>query len=195
MSTASQETRIASQSAAPQSAAPQSAAPRSTAPQSAASIVEEALGTLFRQVRSSWKTAALAIDPELTPIGYKILASLVHGGPAASRSLGETLAIDKSVMSRQVRALEELGLASSHADPLDGRARILTATPDAIRRVMASRSHSQALLEERLQEWTPAELQLFAELVNRISVITADHNAADHHAAAQESALPDETQR
>lgn len=141
--------------------------------------VEEELGTLFRRARSMWKESAAAIHPDLQPIGYKILASLVNSGPAHAGALAELLAIDKSVMSRQVRTLEELDLAVSTPDPADGRARILSPTPLARERIGVVRATNQALLNQRLHEWTPEELQHFAEMLGRLAETPVPRIARD----------------
>lgn len=139
----------------------------------AVAALEESLGTLFRRVRSSWKEAAAAIAPGLQPIGYKILSALVHSGPTPSGALGEALAVDKSVMSRQVRTLEELGLVASHPDPSDGRARILEPTDLAVERLRSVRSTSRAALEQRLDEWSTDEITRFAALLEHLAAPTA----------------------
>jgi DNA-binding MarR family transcriptional regulator len=144
-------------------------APASLGHAEAVTAVEESLGTLFRRVRSAWKDGAASIDSSLQPIGYKILSALVHVGPVQSGWLAENLAVDKSVMSRQVHALEELGLVVSHPHPDDRRARILEPTPLAVERIQSARSAQRMLFQERLAKWDPAHLTLLAELLDTLS--------------------------
>lgn len=135
----------------------------------AVASVEEQLGTLFRRARSLWKDAAAAVHPDLQPVGYKVLSALVTAGAAQTGALCDGLSIDKSVMSRQVRTLEEFGLVEVRPDPADGRARILEATPAGVASITAVRSGNQALLNEQLREWSPEELRMFAELLGRLA--------------------------
>ncbi len=63
--------------------------------------------------------------------GYKLLTFIDRAGSASAHELAERFEMDKSVVSRQVRMLEELGLIASVPDERDGRLRVLTATPAA----------------------------------------------------------------
>jgi DNA-binding MarR family transcriptional regulator len=130
--------------------------------------VEQSLALLVRRVRTSWKEAAASIHEDLQPMGYKILSALVHAGATQPGTLAESLAVDKSVMSRQVRVLESLGLVVAHPDPSDGRARILEPTPRAVEHISSLRSAYREDLHERLSGFTPAELRLFADLLRRL---------------------------
>jgi DNA-binding MarR family transcriptional regulator len=124
--------------------APAPAAPATrTAGDDEIAAVEEQLRSLFVRVRAVWKEAAAAVHPDLQPVGYKILSAVVRRGPMHAGAIAEALEIDKSVVSRQVRHLEALGLATSLPDPNDGRARIIEPTPVAIERVGRRSSRMQ----------------------------------------------------
>ena len=103
----------------------------------AVAAVEQQMSALFNRVRSSWKDQAVAVHPDLQPVGFKILAQLVRGGPSHAGVLADLLQTDKSIVSRQVRIMEGLGLVESREDPADGRARVLAATPLALEKVNA----------------------------------------------------------
>lgn len=137
--------------------------------------VEQQFGRLFHRVRANWKRYAAQLHPDLQPLGYKVVSTLVSRGPAHAGALAEELHTDKSVLSRQVRILEELGLIESRVDERDARARLLAATPVAIERVNAIRRENQAELRERLGTWEPQEIEKFAELLGRLS----DSDAGD----------------
>src|SRR4029453_4912821 len=87
--------------------------------------VEEQLRLLFVRARALWKEAAAAVPPELQPVGYKILSAIVHRGRMHAGAIADVLEIDKSVVSRQVKNLEPLGLAQSVTAPHAGRARAM----------------------------------------------------------------------
>ena len=130
--------------------------------------VEQQFGRLFIRVRSTWKRSAAKLHPDLQPMGFKIMSTLVARGPAHAGALAEELHTDKSVLSRQVRVLEGLGLIESRVDEHDARARLLAATPIAIERVNAVARDNQAELRERLVAWEPWEIEKFAELLGRL---------------------------
>ncbi len=104
---------------------------------------------------------ARTVHPDLQPMSYLLLARLAEAGPMRSSALAETFGIDKGAISRQVRHLDELGLLQKSADPDDGRATLLAASPDAELRLAEVRRRRRALLDERLHDWSEADLSGF----------------------------------
>lgn len=131
--------------------------------------VEAQLGVLFSRVRTIWKEGAQRVHPDLQPVAYKLLATLVRSGSCHAGALADMLATDKSVISRQVKFMEELGLIESAPDPADGRARILTATPKAVEKITAIQETNQARVRAKLGDWTPEDLSHFAALLARLA--------------------------
>ncbi|MEI5583645.1 MULTISPECIES: MarR family winged helix-turn-helix transcriptional regulator [unclassified Agromyces] len=142
--------------------------------------VEEQLRALFVRVRAVWKEAAAAVHPELQPVGYKILSAVVRRGPMHAGAIAESLEIDKSVVSRQLKQLEALGLARSLPDPDDGRARIIEPTPVAVERVGQRSSRMQQQLYAKLRDWPADDVDELARLLARLSGdVLGDRDAAD----------------
>lgn len=127
--------------------------------------VEHELGRLFARIRVGWREAAATVHPDLQPLGYQVLTSILAGRATTAGALIERLQTDKSAVSRQVRQLEQLGLVESIPDPEDRRARMLVATPLAEERVALARSRYEGRIGERLRGWTAADLDHFANLV------------------------------
>ena len=132
--------------------------------------VEEQLGVLFSRARPIFKENAARIHPELRPVGYKILSTIVRLGETNASVLADMLETDKAVVSRQVRMLEEADLVVSRADANDGRARVLSATPEVIERITAVRGQQQDRLRERLRSRPEHEVREFAAMLHLISV-------------------------
>ncbi|MDR6905240.1 DNA-binding MarR family transcriptional regulator [Agromyces sp. 3263] len=130
--------------------------------------VEEQLRRLFGRVRLVWKEAAAAVHPDLQPVGYKILSALVRRGRMHAGAIAEVFEIDKSVVSRQVKHLESLGLARVVADPDDGRARFVEATDEAIASVEQKGSRMQQRLYARLRTWSGDDVETLATLLGRL---------------------------
>ncbi|GAA1523502.1 DNA-binding MarR family transcriptional regulator [Agromyces terreus] len=130
--------------------------------------VEEQMGLLFNRARLVWKEAAQKVHPDLQPAAYKLLSTIVRLGSANAHVLAEMFEMDKSVVSRQVRALEEFGLVDTRADEHDGRVRVLVATPTAIERVREVREGNQQRLRDVLLDYPESDLRGFAELLRRI---------------------------
>ena len=131
--------------------------------------VEDQLSFVFGRARAVWKEAAQQIHPELNPAGYKLLATVVRLGSTNAHVLTELFDMDKSVVSRQIRMLEEVGLVESRPDERDGRVRVLVPTPLAVERITAVRARNQSRLHAVLRERSVEELELFAEMLGGLA--------------------------
>ena len=117
------------------------------------------LNLIFTKARSLWKESAARIHPDLQPAGYKLLASIARAGSSNGHQLAELFEMDKSVVSRQVRMLEELDLIESRPDENDGRLRVLTATPAACAALADVRGDHAQRLRASITGLTPAEIR------------------------------------
>lgn len=131
--------------------------------------VEEQMSVLAGHIHTSTRDSALSIDPALQPFGLKLLRTLARCGPTHASALAESLAVDKSVISRQARLLEELGLIELQTDPDDGRARFLEITATAVEKIAEVRADKKALVDRRLSAWSIADLRQFAALLARLN--------------------------
>jgi DNA-binding MarR family transcriptional regulator len=130
--------------------------------------VEEQLSVLARRIRASIRQTATDIDPALTPFGLKILRVLARSGPKHSSSVAELLEVDRSIVSRHAKQLEELGLIGLRPDPADGRCRFLEATDAALVRMEAHGATSDSMLHTHLEDWSNEDLIQFAGYLNRL---------------------------
>lgn len=103
----------------------------------------------------------------IDPAGFPVLFRLLCDGPMRSGALAEAVHSDASTVSRQVAALVERGLIERAADPVDGRATVLTVTE-------AGRASAQEIRRRRhdniaavTSEWSDAERTEFARLLGR----------------------------
>lgn len=135
----------------------------------AIATVEEQLSLLFNRARAIWKESAAQIHPDLQPMGYKVLGLIVRLGETNAYVLAQQLEADKSIVSRQVRMLEDAGLVTSRVDERDGRARLLAATPDAIGKIHSLRSGQQERLRGRLRSRPVADVRAFADMLQLIN--------------------------
>lgn len=140
-----------------------------SATDAAIAAVEEQFALLFNQVSTQMRDRAAAVHPDLQPLGYKLLTTMVRTGPIHAGGLAELLGTDKSVISRQTRVLEDLGFIERRTDPTDRRASFLEATPAAIERVNEVRAADQAKLYRSLRQWDDHDLHRLAELLERLN--------------------------
>ena len=130
--------------------------------------VEGELNMLFSRIRTVWKESAQQVHPDLQPAGYKLLSAITRLGTTNAHVLAETFEMDKSVVSRQIRMLEDLGLVETRIDERDGRVRVLVATPKAFELVQGVRDRNQQRLRDVLVGRPEAELRSFADLLRSI---------------------------
>jgi DNA-binding MarR family transcriptional regulator len=131
--------------------------------------VEEQLGVVVGRARLVWKDAATQVHAELKPVGYKILSTIVRLGETNAYVLSDVLETDKSIVSRQVRMLEEAGLVISRADDKDRRAHVLAPTAAAIERVRIVRAQQQNRLRDLLRSRPEGDVRAFAAMLRLLS--------------------------
>ena len=155
----------------PHDGAAKTAAQPDSAPDLAEAVtrVEHELGRLLSRIRVGLRDAAATVHPELQPLGYQVLTSIVSGRATTAGAIIERLHTDKSAVSRHVRQLEQWGLVESVRDPDDRRARVLVATELARTRVGLARSRYEERIAQRLRHWTAEDLDRFAELISQLT--------------------------
>ena len=148
-----------------------SAAASSAAASTDAAIaeVEEQMSMLAGHIRTSMRDAAVSIDPALQPFGLKLLRVLARCGPTHASALAESLVVDKSVISRQARLLQDLGLIEMQTDPDDGRARFFALTPTAVDKIAEVRANNKVRMRRRLGDWPTEDLTQFAAFLGRLN--------------------------
>ena len=130
---------------------------------------------------------------------YAVLFHLVTEGPQRVKALAERMHADPSTVSRQAGALVDLGLVMRDADPADGRAALLTATPSGHALYEAMRTQRAQQFELVLAEWSPQDKHTLATLLARLNTdlesqvthlvhSTQPDVGAPHPSPAQESA-------
>jgi DNA-binding MarR family transcriptional regulator len=131
--------------------------------------VEHEFSLIFNRVRGLMQERAQQVHPELLPLGYKVLTTLVRSGRLHAGTIAEVLSTDKSTISRTVKQLEELGLVVREADPEDGRATYLAASPVGAERVNRLRGDNEKQWRSRLSEWDVADVERLAELLAKVN--------------------------
>ena len=99
--------------------------------------------------------------------GKLMLAHVAEHGPMRASTVADLFSIDKGAISRQVTHLIELGLIEKSRDPEDGRAWLLTATPDARERLAQVAESRRRYLADRLDDWESGDLETFTALLAR----------------------------
>ncbi|WP_300265424.1 MarR family winged helix-turn-helix transcriptional regulator [Microbacterium sp.] len=127
------------------------------------------LNLIFSRARSMWKESAARIHPELQPSGYKLLMFISRVGSSNAHEIAERFEMDKSMISRQVRMLEDLGLLESRPDDDDARQRVLTATPAASEALVELRTDHAHRLRRALAGLTNEEITAASKVFRALS--------------------------
>jgi DNA-binding MarR family transcriptional regulator len=131
--------------------------------------VGDELGQLLASMRSLSHHMAALIDPDLQAAAVWVLRWLSHNGPSHAGRIATELLMDKGAVSRQLRALRELGLVQSERDPLDGRATLVELTDDGRARVERIREIGREQFYGRIENWSDKDLRTFSAMLGRFN--------------------------
>jgi len=107
---------------------------------------------------------------------YVLLFQLVRTGPQRLSSLAECVHVDVSTVSRQVSTLVEHGLVEKRPDELDRRAALLAATDAGLELFRRMRRERNAMFNDVLESWTPAEIAALTRSLARFNDDFAAHH-------------------
>jgi DNA-binding MarR family transcriptional regulator len=131
--------------------------------------LEREIGLLLRRARALSARLAGQLHPDLDGAAYGLLALLEDAGPLRAGDLVARLGLDKSTVSRQVSHLVDLGLVDRAADPVDGRAQVLTPSAEGSARLARIRETRRARWEADLDDWPAEDVATLAELLARLN--------------------------
>ena len=129
--------------------------------------LEREVGVLIRRIKRVIGERAQAVHPDLQPASYLMLSWLADEGPLRASAMAESFNLDKGAVSRQLTHLLDLGLVTRVQDPEDGRAMLVAASDEAVRRLADVSAHRRKWLDERLGDWSAQELDDFVEALGR----------------------------
>jgi DNA-binding MarR family transcriptional regulator len=101
---------------------------------------------------------------------YQTLWRIVEDGPLRLTALAGLVGVDLSVMSRQVRALEDALFVQRSPDPGDARAALVSATPSGLAAFRETQQLRSQVLDEVLDEWSAHDREELVRLLARFNV-------------------------
>ncbi|GAA2736120.1 MULTISPECIES: MarR family winged helix-turn-helix transcriptional regulator [Streptomyces] len=135
--------------------------------------LERELTVLLRRARANQAEMAREVHPDLESSAYGLLIRLDEQGGRRATELAAYIGVGKATMSRQLRALEELGLIAREPDPADGRAWLVTLTEEGRRRVGTVREARRARYVRELAHWDRREVAELARLLHELNDVMA----------------------
>lgn len=131
--------------------------------------IELELRTLVRRIRTTKAELARFIAPELVPSAYTVLTLVADRQPTRAGEIVDVLDMDKSVISRHLATLAELGLVQRDCDPEDRRSHTVSLTERGRRKVSEAVALRWTGLSESLEGWTREDLRSFAAQLERFN--------------------------
>lgn len=141
--------------------------------------LEREIGLLLRRARAISTRLAAELHPDLDGAAYGLLALLEDAGPLRASDVVGRLGLDKSTVSRQVSQLADLGLVDRAADPVDGRAQVLTPSAEGSARLARIRAARRARWESDLGDWPAADVATLGELLARLNRLGEAREASE----------------
>ncbi|MGW2300235.1 MarR family winged helix-turn-helix transcriptional regulator [Streptomyces sp. NPDC001809] len=132
--------------------------------------LERELAVFLRRARAQSGEMAREVHPELEPAAYGLFVRLDDAGPQRATELAGYFGVGKATMSRQLRALEDLGLVARDPDPADGRASLVRLTEEGRDRFRSVRDARRERYVHKLADWDRAEVAELARLLNHFNV-------------------------
>jgi len=142
----------------------------------------ESLEVAFRRVTQLVKrmvgTIATGVHPEMRHAGWIVFTVVHRGGPDGQPvTVGEIISetgMDKSVVSRQLRALSDWGLVETHRAAEDARVVVVEPTQLARERFGAVRARQREIYSRLLADWPEADVKRLEQLLNRLADVISD---------------------
>jgi DNA-binding MarR family transcriptional regulator len=125
-----------------------------------------ALTSVVRRSRAVDMSSAAPDDAP--PSVIAALGALAEHGELRMGSLAGELGLDTSVVSRTVAAAESLGLVTRRPDPRDGRACLLSLTPDGETCLQQRHGRRLRLVAAITDEWEPGAAEALLAGLTRL---------------------------
>jgi len=145
-------------------------------------ISAETVSAVMQEINGLGRALKDFARPELTEglhLGSLIMLGLIaqhsgaHGGSSGGglrcSAVAERMGLDVSVASRQLSALDALGLTVREPDPTDGRAWLSRITPAGAELLARLRERSHRLLKVALSTWHEDELVALLHQLSRLN--------------------------
>lgn len=133
--------------------------------------LELELAFLLRRAHSFSAQIARDVHPELEPGAYGLLVRIASSGGERPTDLAAALGVGKPTLSRQVAALERLGLLERTPDAVDARAHVIRLTIDGTARLESARSARRTRFRTLLAGWPEADVACLAALLHRLNAV------------------------
>ncbi len=132
--------------------------------------LEQQLSLLARRLTRPVQLDGPAPETVLERPAYQCLRQVVDHGPLRPTALAVLLEVDLSVASRQLKALEDVGLVGRCPDPADARATLVSATAAGVEAFQATQRRRAEVVEEVVRDWPEEDRDELVRLLTRFNL-------------------------
>jgi DNA-binding MarR family transcriptional regulator len=116
---------------------------------------------------------ARAIDRRLGPLGLSsaympVFFALAGGDSLSQKTLAERAAVEQPTMANTLKRMERDGLVARRPDPRDGRASLVSLTPQAKAKLPSVQAAGHGVNDVAMRSLSPAERQQYLELLRKV---------------------------
>lgn len=129
---------------------------------------------VFAFSRKRWARYAEEVDAGLSSVGMIILQFIIRKGPVTATGISQLLDMDKSIVSRQLARLRELGFIDTVPAPEDRRVQLVTGSERAVEIIEGIREQWANAYRERFAGWSAEELEALRSGLHRFNASAAD---------------------
>jgi len=136
--------------------------------------LEQQLSMLARRLAKPVRLHGPSGHTVLDRPAYQALWRIVEEGPLRSTVLAGLLEVDLSVVSRQVKALEDVGFVQRATDPADARAALVSATDVGRAAFEDTKQRRHDVLTEVLSDWPAQDRSELVRMLTRFNLELED---------------------
>ncbi|WP_432492177.1 MarR family winged helix-turn-helix transcriptional regulator [Kineococcus auxinigenes] len=137
-------------------------------PREVLAALEEEMAVRSQLRRARARELAHLLHPRLDPTAVPLIGVLGASGALRPSDLVRALHLDASTVSRQITAVERLGLVTRVPDPTDARARLVDLTAQAREQFTAYRDEQLDHWEHSFRGWSADDVQQLTRLLRRL---------------------------
>lgn len=160
--------------------------------------VEQEFARMVSGARRAMRGRAIMMHPDLLPFDFKVVGALWHHDPEStgqlgltSRELTELLASDKSMISRSLKRLDEIGFIVRETDPQDARVQRIHLTDEAATKYRETGKEQRRVVQDRLRTWDLEQVQQLGQLLLKLNGPWPECANAGFPVAPPNAAAPD----
>ncbi|RJT83419.1 MarR family transcriptional regulator [Arthrobacter cheniae] len=132
-------------------------------------VLEEQTSVLWRRERTTSHALAKTVHPEMEPAAYGILTLLQREGSLRATDIALSIGVGKPSVSRQLAALERLGLVNRQLDPFDARSQRVLLTSLGEQQLAAAQTGRRIAFTALMGSWRPEDLKSLGALIARLN--------------------------